>query len=266
MKTLIGLFAVACLIGLSSCNRTPAPTAPGSPNPPSQSGGSQAFSFVGYGALLDSTYYKVWSDSSWEEFDLDTTMNGTTYTVLLDNTGYEYFYGPDGYDGFEPYGGPLIMFDSTLASLPDTMVEGKTYTIGTTFSAQGVNYTLTDMEVLEDTGSVTVPFGTFSDCLHLQSTSSISGGGQSQTQTTQYWYAKGPSDIKRIYQGTGQTILMAYGVVNDQGWGVSAGTATRAPVPRKGSSMKKETAETVPQNPAFSFRRMAPAILNGIIR
>lgn len=265
MRKMLMICLILCSAVLSSCNRTPAPTAPGSPNPPSQSNGSQAFSFAGYGSLLDSTYYKVWSDSSWEEFDMDTTINGTSYAVLLDNTGYEYFYGPNGYDGFEPYGGPLVIFDSTLASLPDTMVEGKTYTLRTTFSTQGLDYTLTDQEVLKDTGSVTVPFGTFVDCLHLQSTSTVSAGGQSQTQTTQYWYAKGPSDIKRTYENSGQTILMAYGDVNDQGWGTSTAMTRHAAGPALHSAAE-ESGRSVSMSPEFNFNKMAPMILKGISR
>lgn len=167
---------------LYSCNNTLAPTAPAPPRPPAKSQLKPSFNFTGCGSTLDSTYYKVWSDSSWQAFDMDTTIGGTTYAVMVDNTGYLYFYGPNGYAGFRPYGGNLIMFDSTLASLPDTVVEGKTYNLKTTFTSQGTGYVLTDQEVLEDTGSVTVPFGTFSDCIHLKSTTTVSGGGQTQTQ------------------------------------------------------------------------------------
>lgn len=197
---------------------------------------------------------------------MDTTIGGTTYAVLEDNTGYLYFYGPNGYDGFWPYGGNLIMFDSTLASLPDTMVEGKTYTIKTTFSAQGIGYVLTDQEVLEDTGSVTIPFGTFTDCLHLQSTTSVSGGGQTQSQTTQYWYAKGPSDIKRTYQSTGQTILMAYGFVNGRYWGATS--AKELPGLKPGNrAMSSENAYRAAPAGSFSDTQpMLSMVLKGVMR
>lgn len=258
MRTLVGICLVLSSIMLYSCNRTPAPTSPAakSQTPPS-------FSFTGYGSTLDSTYYKVWSDSSWQAFYMDTTIGGTTYAVLEDNTGYLYFYGPSGYDGFWPYGGNLIMFDSTLAPLPDTMVEGKTYTLKTTFTTQGIGYILTDQEVLEDTSSVTVPFGTFSDCLHLQSTASVSGGGQTQTQTAQYWYAKGPSDVKQIYQSSGETILMAYGFVNGRYWGVSSGNELR--LLRPGDNvMSSESASRAGSLPdTHSFLRM---VLKGAVR
>ncbi len=255
------LLAVSAAVLLSSCSQPP-PTAPRSPSPPSHTQSPSSFAFTGYGEVLDSTYYKVWSDSSWEEFYMDTTINGTEYRVLLDNTGYEYFYGPNGYDGIWPYGGSLILFDSTLASLPDTMVEGKSYTIKTTFSTQGIGYTLTDQVVLLDTGSVMVSFGTFYDCLHLQSTTAVSGGGQSQTQTTQYWYAKGPSDIKRIYESTGATVLMAYGVVNGVGWGTSAGKELPGIVPL----IKSSAGPASENNPLFSMMSMAPQIMKGLLR
>ena len=265
MRTTLVLFVISAAVALSSCRQTP-PTAPGSPAPPSHSQTPPSFSFTGYGEALDSTYYKVWSDSSWEEFYMDTTINGTGYRVLLDNTGYEYFYGPDGYDGIWPYGGSLIMFDSTLALLPDTMVEGKTYTMKTTFSTQGIGYVLTDQAILLDTGAVTVSFGTFGDCLHLQSTTTVSGGGQSQTQTTQYWYAKGPSDIKRIYENTGATIFMAYGVVNGVGWGTSVGKAFPGIVPLNKSSSGPAISPASTRNSRFSVMSMAPQIMKGLIR
>lgn len=264
MRTLLVACLILCSFTLYSCGRTPAPTAPGSSPPKSQS--PLVLSFAGYGATLDSTYYKVWSDSSWEEFAGDTTINGTTYSVLLTSNGYEYFYGPKGYAGFWPYGSGLIMFDSTLASLPDTLVEGKTYTLATTFTTGGVSYTLTDKEVLEDSGSVTVPFGTFFDCPDLQSTSAISGAGQSQTQTTQYWYAKGPSDIKRQFSG-GQTILMAYGVVNGKGWGVSLAKELRnSHAVSLVSRMEETRLSGSPHSSEPDLQTMAPMILRGLIR
>ncbi len=260
------LFVACFILGsimLSSCNRTPPPTAPGSQPPKPQS--HLVLSFAGYGAALDSTYYKVWSDSSWEEYAGDTTISGTKYSVLLSSTGYEYFYGPEGYAGFWPYGGSLIMFDSTLASLPDTLIEGKTYTLETTFTTGGVSYTLSDMEVLEDSGSVTVPFGTFFDCLHLQSTSAISGTGQSQSQTIQYWYAKGPSDIER--QFSGQTILMAYGVVNGKGWGVNIAGQHRRRSAGPTASESERAGVAGPQRAnRIDLRIALPMILRGVIR
>ncbi len=258
------LFVVSTATALNSCSQPP-PTAPGSPSSP-HSNSSPSFSFIGYGVALDSTYYKVWSDSSWEEFYMDTTINGTQYSVLLDNTGYEYFYGPSGYDGFLPYGGSLVMFDSTLASLPDTMMEGKTYIMKTTFSIQGVGYVLTDQAILLDTGSVTVSFGTFNDCLYLQSTSTLSGGGQSQTQTTQYWYAKGPSDIKRIYENTGVTIFMAYGVVNGMGWGTSISKELPGAIPLRESSAAPAISLTSTANSRPSIMSIAPKIMKGLMR
>ncbi len=244
---------------LYSCSRTPAPTAPA---PPRQT--PVVVSLKGYGEALDSTYYKVWSDSSWESFEKDTTVNGTNYTVIVDNTGFENVYGPNGYAGFGQYGSPIIMFDSTLASLPDSMVEGKTYDDTTTFSDQGFGYVLAEETVVKDTGAVTVPFGTFSDCVHMQSVTSISGAGQSQSQTDQYWYAQGPSDIKRILN-TGQTILMAYGFVNGRAWSPSA--AGQSPrlnpeVPLAGTQRVFRSAQ---ESPSLNMRRIDHGILRGVI-
>lgn len=218
----------------------------------------------GYGEALDSTFYKVWSDSSWESFDKDTTVNGTTYTVIIDNTGFENVYGPGGYAGFGQYGSPIILFDSTLASLPDSMVEGKTYADTTTFSDQGFVYLLTEETVVKDTGAVTVPFGTFSDCVHMQSVTSISGAGQSQSQNDQYWYAQGPSDIKHTLS-TGQTLLMAYGFVNGQAWGPSAAGESPGLKPDVPLAETRGALPSTRGNPLSGMRAIAPGILRGVI-
>lgn len=259
MKLLLAISLIVCSVLLYSCSRTPSPTAPGSPQ------STLTLSFSGYGEILDSTYYKVWSDSSWEEFAMDTTISGTTYAVLLTSTGYEYFYGPDGFAGFWPYGGSLIMFDSSLASLPDSLVKGKTYTLETTFASGGLNFTLTDQETLEDSGSVTVPFGTFSDCVELQSTIAISGGGQSQSQTTQYWYAKGPSDIEQQPSG-GATILMAYGFVNGRTWGPSVAAESPRLKPEIRVAEMQSVLPSTREVQPLDIRAIAPGILRGVIR
>ncbi len=220
-------------------------------------------SLAGYGEALDSTYYKVWSDSSWETFYTDTTINGTAYAVLLNNSDNEYFYGPDGYSGFGQYGGSVVLFDSALASLPDSMLEGTPYTAQTTFSYQGTSYTLIDQETLLDTATVTVPFGTFTDCLVRQSVTAVNGVLQS---VTLYWLAKGPSDIAR-QDYSGYTILMAYGVVNGQGWGVSLSRKMPG-VPRIDRGMiiapQKTPAHSVQS--VEDIHSLAPMILKGIVR
>lgn len=216
MKSLTLICIIFCAVIIYSCNNNPVSTNSLPPH------GSQAISLTEYGEKLDSTYYKVWSDSSWEEFARDTTISGTKYTVLLDNTGYEYFYGPNGYSGFWPYGGNLVMFDSALAAPPDTMIEGKTYTVQTTFSTQGINYVYKDELTPIDTATVTVPFGTFKNCIEVQITNTISGAGQTTTSTTEYWFAKGPSDIMKQFSSV-SGIKMAYGEVNDQHWSATSG-------------------------------------------
>ena len=259
MKTSLACLLILCSTLLYSCGRTPAPTAPTPPKP-----SEQTVSLAEYGEALDSTFYKVWSDSSWESFDKDTTVNGTTYTIIIGNTGFEDVYGPDGLAGFGQYGSPIIMFDSTLASFPDSMVVGKTYSEQTTFSDQGVGYLITEQTILKDTGAVTVPFGSFSDCLHMQSVTSISGAGQSQSQTDEYWYAQGPSDIEHLLN-TGQTLLMAYGFVNGQAWGPSAAGEFPRLKPEVPAATARSVFPSTHENPGFNISRIAPKILRGII-
>ncbi len=215
MKTYIIISFIVLSGVFYSCSKTTSPTGPQFPNP------GLVLSLDGYGITLDSTYYKVWSDSSWEEFYADSTIDGTTYSVILDDGGNEYYYGPSGYAGFRLYGDTLILFDSSMASLPDTVTEGTTYTRQTTFTYQGSSNVITDQETVLDTSTVMTSFGMFTGCRVLQSAVWINGALQ---YVTVYWLAKGPSDVAREYD-TGYTILMAYGVVNGQGWGVNTGRA-----------------------------------------
>ncbi len=270
MKTqYVILISILSALLYSSCsnNNAAIPTSPQVPNP------GLKVSIAGYGQSIDSTFYKVWSDSSWEEFLMDTTISGTVYSVVMDNGGNEYFYSPSGnYSGFWLYGGSLIMFDSALVSLPDTLVEGQAYTRQTTFSYQGASYTFGEQDAILDTTTVSVPFGTFSDCPVLQSTQIIQGAGQSTGGITVYWLAKGPSDVYRQYNtgslyGYPYSIYMAYGVVNDIGWGVVLSKALPSVRERnRGTSLAEESPRrSVGQTP-LSINSIAPMILRGIRR
>ncbi|HUI29424.1 MAG TPA: hypothetical protein VLX91_04335 [Candidatus Acidoferrales bacterium] len=221
MKLLIIACSFCASVIVCSCIRTGSGTT--GPKIP------QTIALDGYGEELDSTYYKVWSDSSWEEFYQDTTINGVTYTVLLDAYGEESLYDSAGYSGFilpqTIFGDTVIIFDAPLPSLPDTMVSGQTYVLKTTFSFQGVSFVLEDDESFQGaTASINLPFGTFTNCPDLVSTQSITGGGETVAGgDLEYWLAKGPSDIQQninLNNGYTYTIEMVYGVVNGQGWGV----------------------------------------------
>lgn len=171
-----------------------------------------------YGSYIEPAYYKVWSDSSWEEFGRITTVDSVVYATIVDNAGFEYYYSPEGYAGFRVAGGSLVLFDEAMPSFPDTLVFGKTYTQRVTFTESGTAYTLKVEQTLQDTGAVTVPFGEFTGCLWIKSTSTFSGGGRSDVSSSEYWLAKGPSELKRR-SSSGAVSLMAYGYVNGQSWG-----------------------------------------------
>jgi hypothetical protein len=172
-----------------------------------------------YGSSLDSAYYKMWSDSSWEKFNQVTSVNGKNYVTTLNSDGDEYYYDSIGYAGIKPNGQSLILFDAPLSSLPDTLVFGQKYIQETTFSYQGINYLLKDEQTLEDTVSVSVPFGTFNPCLWFQSTSTTTVAGQSIVSAGQFWLAIGPSNIQQTLN-SGNTIMMVRGCVNSKSWGV----------------------------------------------
>ncbi len=267
MKSLIGICLLFSLSIFCACNQSTGPTTP-------QQLIHGTFTLDGYGEVLDSTYYKVWSDSSWESFYEDTTINGTRYSAFLDAYGDEYLYGPDGsYDGFWLYGWDLIIFNAPLPGVPDTMAGGVTYALTTTFSDQGVSYVLEDDETLLDTGSVTVPFGTFNNCLVLESVNTISSGSVFVAgSNTDYWLAKGPSDIQRwyidIYTGEIiQQIQMAFGVVNGQSWGVIPPTKSlkrTAAIPY--SNIKRPSSASRSGKSKLDLHSLGPIILKGIIR
>ena len=173
-----------------------------------------------YGSGIDSAYYKEWSDGSWERFNRILTINEKLYITIITSDSFEYYYGFDGYAGFKPKDEPIILFDSVMTTIPDTLIFGKTYTTGTTFWVDGFQYTITNEQSIQDTMSVTVPVGNFSSCLWLKIKSTISVADQSQTSTGQVWLAKGPGDIKQVLN-SGATIEMVGGVVNGISWGSS---------------------------------------------
>ncbi len=175
---------------------------------------------TGYGFAIDSSFYRLWSDSSWEKFNQVVTLNGTTYVTLITNDGYEYYYSQSGWAGFKEQGQSLILFDTPMPSLPDTMVFAQTYTSATSFSYQEYIYSLKVQQSLQDTVSVSVSFGTFDPCLWIKTKSTQSVNGQSMVQNLQSWLAKGPSDIKEILSN-GFTITMLRGWVNGRSWGTS---------------------------------------------
>jgi hypothetical protein len=250
-----------------ACNQ-PAPTQPAF---------SGKVSLNGYGETIDSSYYKVWSDSSWEEFNGDTTINGLTYTAVLTSDSSQYFYDSSGnYSGFELpqiYGNNVIIFDSALASLPDTMIGNLTYQQYTTFSFQGTSFILVDNETLIDSGTVVTQFGAFANCPGIQSNQTIVAGNNAVAGSdVVYWLAKGPSLVEQdfydsYYGYLTYSITMAYGVVNGQGWGVGMSKGQLADM---NNSLDKTAKQ---QNPIVTtkksvpdMRSLAPMILKGIRR
>jgi len=267
MKPAIITCILSVSVWLCACNNQPVPTQPTF---------SARIALNGYGEVIDSSYYKVWSDSSWEEFYGDTTMNGKTYTVLLQSDSSEYFYDLSGnYSGFELpqiYGYTIIMFDSALASLPDTMIGDLTYAAQTTFSFQGIRYALIDDETLVDSGTVATSFGLFTNCPGIQSNQVIESGGVVVAgSNVVYWLAKGPSIVEQdfydFYYGyLLYSIVMAYGVVNGQGWGVTLSRQYRSGAPSytgRFIAPRRSIASVNRLTPDIHY--IAPLILKGII-
>jgi hypothetical protein len=211
MKITLLFLLISVSLFLFSCKKSDNPV---SPDPP-----VKTFIMSGYGTLIDSNYFKIWSDSSWEKYNRYVSINGNYYITLINNTGDEYYYSTIGYSGFKSNGQSLIMFDKPITGLPDTVSFNQTYSRSTTFYYQGYNYTFNMEYTLLDTTSVYTSFANFNSCLHTRSKGTISVSTQTDVQTSYSWIAKGPSDIKQTLN-SGSTISMARGIVNGKGWGM----------------------------------------------
>ncbi len=213
MNTLFKFFIPLFCIVFLSCSKeeTTAPT-PGPPPP-------KKISTRGYGAVLDSSYYKIWSDSSWEKFNRFVTINKTLYATTVDNNRDEYYFSEKGYAGVKPYNEPLLLFDSIPAPLPETLIVKETYRRRTTYTYKGNNYTIVTDQILLDTTTVTVGFGTFSTCLWFKTINKVSVNGYLQESDSRTWLAKGPASIQ--YESHFEVrFKMVRGRVNYQGWGM----------------------------------------------
>lgn len=210
----ISLFITTLIF--TSCNKSD-----DNPTTPTPSPEKKFMTMYPYQFIIDSSYYKVWSDSSWEKFNRITNINGRIYVSIINSSGNEYFYDAIGYAGFKPVGESIIIFDKSLAVLPDTVFFNQTYTGKSSFFYKGYNYSIQMDYTLLDTVSISVPIGVFSPCLWFKSTVTVSASGQSQSNNSQFWLAKGPSSIKETSLNTGTTIVMVRGVVNGKGWGMS---------------------------------------------
>lgn len=210
MKLSMASSILAVLLIVNGCKKSESPVAPAP---------VRTMHVAAYGFSIDSSYYKVWSDSSWEKFNQVTTVNNVVYATVLTSTGDEQYYSMAGYAGIKPSGQMLIIFDSPIGSLSDTLEFGRVYTQQATFSYQGFGFTLSVEQSLRDTVGVTVAFGHFNPCLWFDVKTTMSGAGQTQTQTQQVWIAAGPSSIKQM-ANSGVITEMVRGRVNGQGWGM----------------------------------------------
>jgi hypothetical protein len=101
------------------------------------------------------------------------------YATLINSDGTEYYYSASGFAGFQPAEESLILFDTPMTSMPDSIVFKQVYTNETTFTVDGVGYNLKYERSLTDTVTVSVSFGVFNSCLWFTSKSTLSASGQS---------------------------------------------------------------------------------------
>jgi hypothetical protein len=212
MKILILFLLSFILLFTESCKK--------SDNPITPNVAQKNIDVAGYSSSLDSDYYAVWSDSSWEKFNRIITISGVTYITMINNTGDEYYYSAAGYAGFIPAGESLILFDKPIPGIPDTMVSNTVYTSGTAFYYQGNNFSVQNENTLLDTVNVSIPLGNFNCCIYMKSKSTITASSQSQTQSSYWWAAKGPSTIKQTLNSS-ITIVLVRGIINGEGWGMA---------------------------------------------
>jgi hypothetical protein len=220
MKALSSLLIVPFSVLFVSCSKGESPVKP--PEEP-----AIRLLYLGpYGTILDSSYYKLFSDGSWEQFHRVLTLNGRTYVTELNSDSNEYYYDVAGYAGFKPKGDSLILFNSSLPGLPDTIEFGKAYTRSTSFIFQGYVFTMNQEQTLVDTPGIAVPFGVFTGCAHFRATVTLQAGGQSDATSSQFWVGRGPGTLQTMTSG-GVVVQMVKGRVNGRGWGMPYPAPTR---------------------------------------
>ena len=215
MKTTV-LLAFLILAGCSR-NDTLVDVIP-SPTPTPTPGGVK-FPLAPYQDSLDTLYFKVWSDSSWMAYGGTKVIGTTTYFVVKDNAGNEYYYDSAGYAGFYNPGSTVIIFDTPLGAWPDSLQIYGQISESTTFPYQGYSWTMSNTYRLADTSAASAAFGTFDPSLHFQYVSSLVAAGSGSTSSADLWLANGPGQIVQedMY---GNVFIMARGHVNGRYWGV----------------------------------------------
>ena len=216
------LLGILLLAGCSGHN-----TPVGPMQAPAPTAGGVKFPLAPYQDALDTLYYKVWSDSSWTAYGGTKIIGTGTYAVLVDNVGDEYYYGDQGYSGFQNPGNIAIMFDTPLGAWPDSLPINGQIIESTTFSYRGNTWKLDNTYSLTDTTSASAAIGTFDPCLHLQLVSRTTVAGSVSGSVYDFWLANGPGEIVQEDE-LGNAASMARGHVNGRYWGVIA--ARPAPV------------------------------------
>ena len=196
------------------------------PNSTSTAGGAK-FALAPYQDMLDTLYYKVWSDSSWTAYGGTKVIGTGTYTVIKDNAGDEYYYNSQGYAGFYNPGATIVMFDTPLGAWPDSLPINGQINESTTFAYQGYTWTLYNTYNLADTTSASAAFGTFDPCLHIQFVSTFYVAGSGNSTYEDFWLANGPGEIVQEDE-YGVTTVMVRGQVNGKYWGAAAAKAMPA--------------------------------------
>ncbi len=214
VKVLLIVSISLSIIALSACSKSN-PTAP-PPPPPSK----PKFNLLPYYESLDSGYFKVWSDSSWERYSGNVTLSGIAYLVTENSSGTKYYYSSGGYAGFTATNGDLIIFNHPVAPLPQYLVFDSTSHRSTTFYYAGYTVTFSyDNRLIDTTVSVSLPFGVFTPCISIASKGVISAGGSEQAVTSTGSLARNLGGVRSI-SSDGFTIILVRGRVGGHDWGV----------------------------------------------
>jgi len=140
-----------------------------------------------YGERNDSTYIKVFSDSSWIKYGGWRTVNGNSYLSIVDRNNYHNYYNVFGnFSGYDLTNHTPIIFQTPLPFLSDSLVIGQEYKRNTSFLYQGYTISLLYTDTVVDTVSITIPLGRFSNCLKFRTKTEVwySGNYQSATDSS----------------------------------------------------------------------------------
>jgi hypothetical protein len=217
--TAIALFCAILVISCKKDESTPVEPVQ-QPSPPAR----KVFVLSEHRFRLDSLFYKMWSDSVSQRYGGQFTWNGTTYQVLEEGPQLKYLFNRNGELAGQQSGGMTpVIYDWPMPKMPDTVAIGEMFRLSTQFIYPANQLTIPMVEeyTLLDTGSVQVPCGSFSSSAHFAVRySSVYPTGQAYSIDYETWFVKDLANVKTLYSGQTNPLVVVRGCVRGRTWGM----------------------------------------------